>query len=90
MVARGYLRTDSGQAMAIVDQLVADTLADSTWVDLEAIAQAIEDDRHVLLEAAMRVPGTVTLNPTIRTLVLSTLRTRARTQPHHLHDQEAM
>lgn len=80
MAARGYLRTDAGQAMALVDQLIADTLADSDRVDLHAIARAIEDDREVLRTAADRVPGTVTLNPTIRTLVLSTLRTRAR---HH-------
>lgn len=82
MPARGYRRDDPGQAMAIVDQLVRDTVAaGADRVDLLAIAAAIENDRLVLREAADRVPGTVTVNPTIRTLVLSTLRTRARTYP---------
>ena len=77
--AAKYLPTPTGRAMAIVDQIIADTLAaGADWVDHAAVADAIEADRHVLREAADRA-GDVPLDPEVRRLVLSTLRTRART-----------
>lgn len=87
--AARYLPTPAGRAMAIIDQIIADTptAADGTrWVDYAAVADAIESDRQVLREAADRA-GHVPLEPEVRRLVLSTLRTRARNNPR---PQEAL